>query len=138
MLSWEQADFIIGQSAIEPKKPDLLTIGRAFPGLSDKEASSLYIKAAEKTDRKQEKYKEIYQKKFGKVIQTCDQYVKDRLFRLPDFADVRAGYDCIRLWEMICSVAVDDGTELDLAERKFRASIKFTGVAGFSDESVDA
>ena len=99
---------------------------------------------------------------FGKV-QVCAQHVKDRLFRLPDFMEVRAGHDCIRLWEMICSVVGDDSTELDLEERKFRASVKFTNermgpnepllnfnnrfklqydncitldVPGFSDESV--
>ena len=60
------------------------------------------------------KYKENYQKMFGKVMQICDQNVKNRLFRLPDFADVRARHDCIRLWEMICSVVGGDGTELDL------------------------
>ena len=161
----EQADFVIGQPAVEPDKPDMLTIRREFPGLSEDEARSLYVKAAEKAYLKQEKYKENYQKMFGKVMQVCDQNVKDRLFRLPDFTDVRAGHDCIRLWEMISSVVGDDGTELDLEERKFRASMKFTNermgpnesllnfynrfklrydncvtldVPGFSDESVAA
>ena len=54
----EQADFIIDQTAVEPDKLDMLTIRREFPGLSDEEARSLYVKAAEKAYLKQEQYKE--------------------------------------------------------------------------------
>ena len=54
-------------------------------------------------------------------MQICDKNVKERLFRLPHFAE----HDCIRLWEMVCSVVRNDGTELDLEELKFRASMKF-------------
>ena len=100
----EQEDFVIGQQAVELDKPDMLTVRREFPGLTDDEARTLYVKAAEKAYLKQETYKENYQKMFGKVMQICDQNVKDRLFRLSDFTEVRVGHDCIRLWEMICSV----------------------------------
>ena len=59
-------------------------------------------------------------------MQICGQNVKGRLFRLPDFAYVSAGHDCIRLWEMVCSMVGDDRTEIDLEEQKLRASMKFT------------
>ena len=54
----EQAEFILGQPVIKPEKPDLLTITREFPGLSDDDARTLYVKAAEKAYLKQVEYKE--------------------------------------------------------------------------------
>ena len=62
---------------------------------------------------------------FGKMMSICDDALSDRLMRYPEYEDVRSEHDCVKLWNMISSVVGDDGTDLDIEERKYRATVKF-------------
>ena len=75
---------------VEPEKSDLLICEVNFQDYRDK-SRSLYVKRWKIT-------KNVWQ-----GMQVCDQNLKDRLFRLPDFEEVRARHDCIQQWEMICN-----------------------------------
>ena len=121
----EQADFLVGANALEPVAPDLQALSEEFSELNDKEVRSLYMKLVERYKDKKDTYKQNSQKMFGKMLSICDDALSDRLMRLPEYEDVRAEHDCIKLWNMISSVVGDDGTDLDLEERKYRATVKF-------------
>ena len=58
---------------------------------------------------------------YGKIMSICEDNLHERLYRLPDFAEVRQQKDAVELWNMISSIVCDDGAAGDLEERRFRA-----------------
>ena len=50
----EQADFVIGQPAVELDKPDMLTIRREFPGLTDVKSKNVVCESRRKSIPKTE------------------------------------------------------------------------------------
>ena len=54
----------------------------------DLEIPGLYLKAPEKHHSKRDTLYKDMEKIYGKVMSICDENLHDRLFRLPDFAEV--------------------------------------------------
>ena len=66
----------------------------------------------------------------------CDEILHDRLYRIPDFSEVRQQKDAVKLWTMISSIVCDEGAEGDLDERQFRALNRYNGNKMGPTESV--
>ena len=127
------ADFIIGNQLIYPPAPDLQEITEEFDQLDAMEVRNLYLKAVEKYYLKRDTLHENLKRIYGKIMSICDDNLHDRLYRLPDFAEVRQQKDAVKLWTMISSMVCDDGADGDLDERKFRALNKYNNRMGATE-----
>ena len=118
----EIADFIDGGQVYQPR---LVVEDYAAMGIKPEVALHLESKAAEQYLADVRNTKREYAKLFGDIESICDTNLKLRLQRMDVYIIAKQSNDSPALWNAIMSLVGDDGTDLDPAERKFRAESKF-------------